>query len=63
VIPRGVIWKGEVSVGIGISPLSIKVFSLVTGFISSMSKEDIGIETPGGLRGKSSSEGSQTRFQ
>jgi len=48
VIPRGVTRKDEVSVGIGISPLAIRVSSPETGFISSMSEEDIRTETPNG---------------
>jgi len=62
-IPKEVTWKGEVSVGIGISPLVMKDSSLVMGDVSSTLEKDIGTETPGGVRGKSSSEGSQMGFQ
>jgi len=63
VIPREVTWKGEVSVGIGISPLVTKDSSFVMGDVSSMLEEDIRIETLGEVRGKSSSRGSQMGFQ
>ena len=62
-IPREVTQKGEFSIGIGISPLAIKDSLLVTGVVSSMSKEDIGTKTPGGVGGISSSKGSQMAFQ
>ena len=61
--PRGVTWKGVVSIEIGISPLITMDSSLVMGDVSSMSEEDIGTKTPGGVRGKCSAEGSQMGFQ
>lgn len=48
---RGVTRKGEVSIGIGISSLSIKVSSPETGFVSSISEEDIETKTPEGVMG------------
>jgi len=62
VTPRGITWKGKVSAGIGILPLFIKVSSPETGFVSSMSEEDIKIETLEGVIEKSPSEGFQIGF-
>jgi len=54
--------KGVVSVEVGISPLVATDSSLVTGDMSSISEEDIGTETLGGVGGIYSSEGSQMGF-
>jgi len=61
--PRRVTWKGEVSIGIGISSLVTKDSSLMTGDVSSMLEEDIGTEILGEVTGISSSKGSQMGFQ
>jgi len=55
--------KGKPSKGRRISPLNTRFSSLLTRLISSMSKEDIAIETPRGVDTKPSSEGSQRGFQ
>jgi len=47
----------------GSSPLIAMDSSLMTGDVSSISEEDIGTKTPGGVPRISSSEGSQTGFK
>ena len=67
VTQRGVIVKGGVVTGdvaeIGVSILDKTSVSLAIGDVSSMSEEDIGTETLGGVPGIYSSEGSQMGFQ
>ena len=61
--PRGVTLKGGVMAEIEVSTLVTMGVSLAMGDVSSILEEDIGIETPVGVKGVSSLEGSQIGFQ